>query len=307
MNILITGGAGFIGSHLCDHLLRDGHNITVIDDLSSGKISNLTNSINNIKFYEEKIESFDFSVLKNIDSVVHLASQTSVPVSIADFKNSSSSNLLATIKILDFCKSNSSSLVYASSAAVYGNLDSADDLKPNVDLLSPYAADKFALEIYAGISNKLYGLSSIGLRFFNVYGPRQDPKSNYSGVISIFIDRILSGQGVTIFGGEQTRDFIYVDDIVNLLSMSLLKVNEKIICEQVNALTGQSISINDIANLLIDATGVETIKTYKDQFDGDPKQSNGTTQNMENFFGIDLGDMTKIKKGLNATVKFIKQ
>ena len=117
----------------------------------------------------------------------------------------------------------------------------------------------------------------------------------------------MSGQGITIFGGEQTRDFIYVDDIVNLLSISLSKVKEKIICEQVNALTGKSSSINEIANLLIDATGVETVKTYKDQLAGDPKQSNGTTQNMENFFSIDLRDMTNIKKGLNATVKFIKQ
>jgi UDP-glucose 4-epimerase len=127
-----------------------------------------------------------------------LAAQASVPISVAKFGSSSSSNMLGTIKVIDYCRVNQIPLVYASSSAIYGNLELGDDQNSRVDLVSPYATDKYAMELYAKTAYKLYQLSSIGLRFFNVYGPRQDSTSSYSGVISTFVDRLLRRKSITI-------------------------------------------------------------------------------------------------------------
>ena len=306
MYILVTGGAGFIGSHLCEHLVGEGHQITVVDDLSSGDKSNLSSIIEVIDFHEEKIEVFDFSKLSNVDAVVHLAAQVSVPVSIDDFGRSSSSNLLGTIKVIDFCSSFQLPLVYASSSALYGNLELGDDSSSTVDLLSPYAADKYVMEIYAKVAYKLYKLSSIGLRFYNVYGPRQDPSSAYSGVISIFSDRLLRGKSITINGGFQSRDFIYVEDIVKAIDKAVATANKGVICEQINILTGRSISVDSIADMLINAVGAKVQKIYRELPAGDPKRSKGTTAKMQQLLDIDLNGMVPIDVGLLSTVDFLK-
>lgn len=307
MHILVTGGAGFIGSHLCEHLVAEGHQVTVVDDLGSGDKSNLRCVIEDIDFYEEKIEFFDFTQLSHIDSVVHLAAQVSVPVSVADFCGSSSGNLLGAIKVIDFCRCNQLPLVYASSSAVYGNLEIGDDTDPTVDLLSPYAADKYVMELYAKVAYKLYKLSSIGLRFYNVYGPRQDPGSAYSGVISIFSDRLLTGKNITINGGYQSRDFIYVEDIVRAINKAVLTADKEVICEQINVLTGQSISIDHVADMLIDIVGVEGDKVYQELPVGDPKRSKGTTEKLQRVLGIDLDGMVSIEAGLLSTVDFLRR
>lgn len=306
MNILITGGAGFIGSHLCESLVASGHKVTVIDDLSSGYESNLCSVIDSIKFYKEKVEFFNFTKLSKIDSVVHLAAQTSVPISIKNFNNSSSSNLLGAINIIDFCKSNQIPLVYASSAAVYGDLELGDDSKSKVDLLSPYAADKYAMELYAKVAHQLYKLSSIGLRFYNVYGPRQDPASAYSGVISIFCDRLLRGENLTINGGYQTRDFIFVEDVVSVICKSVTIANNQAICEQINTLTGKSISVDNVADLLIKAVDIKVKKIFEDLPAGDPKRSNGTSSKIQTILKINLTEMTSIDKGLLITVNSLR-
>jgi len=306
MNILVTGGAGFIGSHLCEYLVNSGHQITVVDDLSSGDKSNLSSVIHLIDFYQEKIETFDFSKLYNIDSIVHLAAQVSVPVSINDFGNSSSSNLLGAVRVIDFCRYNQVPLVYASSSALYGNLELGDDIVDTVDLLSPYAADKYVMELYAKVANQLYKLSSVGLRFYNVYGPRQDPRSAYSGVISIFSDRLLRGNSITINGGYQSRDFIYVKDIVKAIDKSLVVVNREILCEQINILTGKSITVDNVANMLIDAVGVKVEKIYQELPAGDPEHSKGTTTKMQRLLGIDLESMVPIDAGLLSTINFLR-
>lgn len=306
MYILVTGGAGFIGSHLCEHLVGEGHQIAVVDDLSSGDKSNLCSIIDVIDFYEGKIEVFDFSKLSNIDAVVHLAAQVSVPVSIDDFGRSSSSNLLGTIKVIDFCSSYQLPLVYASSSALYGNLELGDDSSSTVDLLSPYAADKYVMEIYAKVAYKLYRLSSIGLRFYNVYGPRQDPSSAYSGVISIFSDRLLRGKSITINGGFQSRDFIYVEDIVKAIDKAVVTANTGVICEQINILTGRSISVDCIADMLINTVGAQVQKIYRELPAGDPKRSKGTTAKMQQLLDIDLDGMVPIDVGLLSTVNFLQ-
>lgn len=306
MHILITGGAGFIGSHLCEHLVESGFDVTVVDNLASGYEANLKNVIDDIDFYIQDIESFDFTKLSEINSVVHLAAQVSVPISVDNFFSSSSGNLLGSLKVMDFCKSNNIPLVYASSSALYGNLDIGDDKNSSVDLLSPYAVDKYAMELYAKVAHQLYELSSIGLRFYNVYGPRQDPGNSYSGVISIFTDRLLSGKDITINGGYQSRDFVYVKDVINAIDRAIAITNKNIICEQVNVLTGQSISIDYLADMLINFLGVEVNKIYKELSIGDPRQSIGTTKKIQQVLGIDLGEMIPIKSGLQTTIEFLK-
>ena len=306
MNILVTGGSGFIGSNLSDYLVNGGHEVTVVDDLSTGHISNLSSIIDGISFYEEKIELFDFDKLPKFDVLVHLAAQPLVPISVAKFGSSSSSNILGTIKVIDYCRVNQIPLVYASSSAIYGNLELGDDQNSRVDLLSPYATDKYAMELYAKTAYKLYQLSSIGLRFFNVYGPRQDSTSSYSGVISTFVDRLLRRESITINGGYQTRDFIYVKDVVDIIFKSIVVASNTALCEQINVLTGQSVTIDELANMLIKKIGVDVNKKYQKLPLGDPEQSNGTTKKMESLLKADLSDMVPIDSGLSETVNFMR-
>jgi nucleoside-diphosphate-sugar epimerase len=306
MRVLVTGGAGFIGSHLCDFLFKKSHSLVVIDDLSSGDLGNLNSIIKAIDFYQAKLEEFDFTQIGRVDAVIHLAAQVSVPVSIVSFRNSSSTNLLGSISVLDFCRKHDIPLVYASSSAIYGNLALGDDESKKIDLLSPYAVDKYVMEIYAKAAFKLYGFSSIGLRFFNVYGPRQDPTSPYSGVISIFVDRLINRKSIVINGGHQTRDFVYVDDVVNCLYRSLEVCLASSTCEQINVLTGYSVSIDELVTMLSKDIMVDIDKIYEDLPEGDPEQSNGTTDKMVRVLGIDLHGMVRIAVGLSKTIKFIR-
>jgi UDP-glucose 4-epimerase len=305
MKILISGGAGFIGSNLCDYLTRIKHNVIVIDDLSSGNKLNLSSLSDQIELYEEKIEWFDFRKVSNVDAVVHLAAQPSVPFSITNFSDSSSANLLGSINVIEYCRTNQIPLIYASSSAIYGNLSLGDDESNRIDLLSPYAADKYAMELYAKTAYKLYKLSSVGLRLFNVYGPRQDPSSPYSGVISIFADRMLKGQDVKINGGHQTRDFIYVKDVVETIYRAIVLSSNDIVCEVSNVLTGRSVTIDYLADQMMDVIDIKVEKQYKDLPLGDPKQSDGTTANMVKIFSIKLEQFLNLEKGLIDTVQYI--
>jgi UDP-glucose 4-epimerase len=307
MNILITGAAGFIGSNLCDYLFDNGHNIIAIDNFSSGKRSNLSRIIDKIELHNKNIEDFDFSKVSCIDVVVHLAAQPSVPLSIANFYDSSSSNLLGTINVIEYCRTNQIPLIYASSSAVYGDLLLGDDESDRIDLLSPYATDKFVMELYAKTAYKLYQLSSVGLRFFNVYGPRQDPSSPYSGVISIFSDRMLEGQEIVINGGHQTRDFVYVKDVVDTIYQAIILASKNTVCEVSNVLTGRSVTIDYLADQMMDIIEVEVDKKYKSISLGDPEQSDGTVANMVRLFSTKIEQFTKLEKGLQKTVQHIKK
>jgi len=307
MKYLITGGAGFIGSHLVELLVEKNHEVVCIDDLSSGYKSNLTSVIQKIDFYEEKIELFDFNNIVDIDAIVHLAAQSSVPISVSNFSSSSSSNLLGAIKIIDHCRLHNIPLVYASSAAAYGNFEFGNDEIDSVDLLSPYATDKYAMELYSKTAHKLYQLSSIGLRFFNVYGPRQDPNNPYSGVISIFASNLLKGQNITINGGHQTRDFIYVKDVVNIIYKAITLASKSSICEISNVLTGESITIDKLAEKMMKIIDINVEVKYQSLPAGDPVQSNGSFKKMIRLFRFELENLTKIDEGLLNTVNFIKK
>ena len=304
MKYLITGGAGFIGSHLVELLIENNHEVVCVDDLSSGYKSNLSSVIQKIDFYEEKIELFDFNKLSDIDAIVHLAAQPSVPFSITNFSDSSSSNLLGAIKVIDHCRLHNIPLVYASSSAIYGNFELGNDEIENVDLLSPYATDKYAMELYSTTAHKIYQLSSVGLRFFNVYGPRQDPSSPYSGVISIFADKLLKGQNITINGGHQTRDFIYVKDVVNIIYSAIILASKNSICEISNVLTGESITIDELAEKMMKIIDVNVEVNYQSLPVGDLAQSNGSSKKMTKLFTVELDKFTKLDKGLVNTVQF---
>jgi nucleoside-diphosphate-sugar epimerase len=307
MKVLVTGGAGFIGSNLCDFLIQEGVEVLVVDDLSSGKKVNISGIIRKLTFFEEKLEEFDFNKCQGIDAVIHLAAQASVPLSISEFKASSVTNLVGTVKVINYCSQQKIPFIYASSSAIYGGLPLGDDVDTKIDLLSPYATDKYVMELYAETAQKIYNLSSIGLRFFNVYGPRQDPGSPYSGVISIFVDRLLNSKNLEINGGDQTRDFVYVGDVVRLIYQSLLMALKNNICDQINILTGTSISIDSLADLLISKIAPDVSKNYGELPLGDPEQSNGTIDKMKKLLHVDLSRLIKLEEGLKLTIEFIKR
>lgn len=218
MKALVTGGAGFIGSHIVERLLKDGHEVIVLDDFSTGHRSNLSDN-EALAIVEGDISNPD-TVKENmagIDWVFHKAAVASVPKTVNDPVGSSAVNYQGTLHLLEAARNNNvKRFVFASSAALYGDeptLPKVETMCPVT--LSPYAVDKLASEFACGMYTKLYGLETVCLRYFNVYGPRQDPSSPYSGVISIFTDKLKNKETPTIFGdGEQTRDFVFVSDVV---------------------------------------------------------------------------------------------
>ena len=165
---VVTGGCGFIGSHLVELLSSKGHSVIIIDDLSSGLASNISTLKGDIEFIEAKVETFDFLSIGYVDAIFHLAAQASVPFSINNFVSSSSTNLLSTFKVIEYCTHFDIPMVYASTSAVYGNLHYGVEMG-DIELLSPYATDKYCMEMYTASNFNLRGISSFGLRFFNVY------------------------------------------------------------------------------------------------------------------------------------------
>ncbi|OUU51901.1 MAG: hypothetical protein CBC25_04240 [Pelagibacteraceae bacterium TMED65] len=304
LHVLITGGAGFIGSNLCHLLLKKGYKLSIIDNLSSGFLDNLNSVQEKLTFFEKNIEDFDFSNLENVEAVVHLAAQPSVPLSISQFGKSSTSNLIGAIRVIEYCRKRKIPFVYASSSAVYGNLEMGNDTSSQVELLSPYAVDKHTMEVYSKLANQLYGVSSIGLRFFNVYGPRQDPNNPYSGVISIFSEKIINREPIIINGGHQSRDFVFVGDVVNLIEKSITLSLRTKVCKVSNVLTGTSVTIDELANELIRLIGNDVDKKYQSLQEGDPLFSKGSTKKMCDFFGVELDRFTSLENGLQKTVRF---
>jgi len=219
--ILVTGGAGFIGSHLEERLLTSGFSVRVLDNLSTGKRDNLPRHPS-LEFIEGDIR--DQAVVEKavggVEAIVHLAAVASVQASVDDPQGTHASNFDGTLNLLESAhRLGVKRFLYASSAAVYGDKTrSPVSEEVALDPLTPYAADKLAGEYYLGFYYRKFGLQTTAFRFFNIYGPRQDPSSPYSGVISIFVDRLRSRTPVTIFGdGLQTRDFVYVSDLADLL------------------------------------------------------------------------------------------
>ena len=306
MNFLVTGGAGFIGSHLCEYLSVNNHNIVIVDDLSSGSTENVQH-LQNVNFKYDKIQKIETKELTNIAGIFHLAAQASVPVSLDEFYQSSSNNLQSSIKVFSLARKLSIPVIYASSSAIYGNLPCGDDEKEEYEILSPYAQDKLTLEHYAKMCWNVFQVPSIGLRFFNVYGPRQDPKNPYSGVISIFIDRLLNNNPVTVNGGYQTRDFIYVKDISKVIFQSMNFIADNPCCDFFNLGTGNSITIDNLLKIISSILKIEPKIDLKELPAGDPEKSSGTYDKLQQTLAIDISKFYTLKDGLSVTIEHIKK
>jgi dTDP-glucose 4,6-dehydratase len=250
--VLVTGGAGFIGSHLVDRLLSEGFEVTVLDDFSAGRMENIAHHKDTREFHLVKGDIRDSDVVnkivKSVDAVFHEAALVDVPLSIKNPLLFDDVNVDGTLNLLKASlNSNVKRFVFASSAAVYGDLKPAKK-KENMRLkpISPYGISKMAAENYIQAFNELYGLETVCLRYFNVYGPRQAFTSSYSGVITSFINRLLQKQPPIVNGdGKQTRDFVHVDDVVsaNLLALTC----ETAAGEVFNIASGITISIHELA------------------------------------------------------------
>ena len=251
-----------------------------------------------------KVDENDSFEQKNYESSVY-REEMGQGLSIDDFFNSSKNNLLSTLKVWDWANKLNIPIVYASSSAIYGNLPLGDDRVEKFDILSPYAQDKLTMEHYANMAWNVYQTKSIGLRFFNVYGPKQDPSNPYSGVISIFIDRLLKGLPLTVNGGYQTRDFVYVKDIVNCLVHSMKEVQNCSLCTSFNVGTGKSVTIDSLLANLIEITKSSPCINKEKLPLGDPEISAGTYEKLKNNLGINIKHFTSLNEGLNLTVKYI--
>ncbi|MCA9513607.1 MAG: NAD-dependent epimerase/dehydratase family protein, partial [Myxococcales bacterium] len=257
------GGAGFIGSHLVDHLLAEGHHVTVVDDLRTGSRDNVRPHAGNpaFTFIEADVVQPLGALLADavrahgpVARVAHLAAQISVPRSLDDPLEDLRLNVGATLEVLRFAKATGvEQVVFSSSAAVYGD-DVTQPVGEGATLapISPYGVHKLASEQHVR-NHARAGLGGTSLRFFNVYGPRQDPKSPYAGVIGLFLDRALRGEPLTIFGdGQQTRDFVYVADVVRAIAAALGRPGRG---ESVNVGTGSRITVRELADGVLAATG----------------------------------------------------
>jgi UDP-glucose 4-epimerase len=272
--ILITGGAGFIGSTLADKLI-ESNTIVIVDDLSMGKVENLPKS-DHLHFFEHSITDTKFMekllVEWNFDYIYLMAAIASVADTVARPLETHAVNLEANVQILDVIRRNKlhlKKLLFTSSAAVYGNNPELPKKETSsIQPLTPYAIDKYASGRYAIDYGILYNIPTVVTRFFNVYGPKQNPESPYSGVLSLIGDSANSNTTFHVFGnGEQTRDFVYVDDVVQALI--LLMIEKQSVFEAYNVATGESTSLNEIIGYFKKISGVNFAVEYNDNRAGD--------------------------------------
>ena len=276
---LVTGGCGFIGSHLVDALLAAGHSVRVLDDLSTGKRSNIPADAVDLIVGDVSDPAAVSAAMQGVDGCFHLAAIASVARSNEDWIGTHRVNLTGTIAVLDAARTAGEAapapVVYASSAAVYGdnaNLPLRESEPPRP--LTAYGADKLGSELHARVAGLVHDVPTCGFRFFNVYGPRQDPKSPYSGVISIFAGRLLAGQGLTIDGaGRQTRDFVYVADVVRHLIAGMAHANRN--APVFNVCTGRRVSILALAEAMAAVLDVPLSVTHGPPRAGDIPDSLG--------------------------------
>ena len=299
MKILITGGAGFIGSHTTELFVKDGHDVTVVDNFSTGKLSNLASVEAGIKIIE--LDICDTEALseacRDVEVVLHLAAVSSVEKSIMEPLKTHEINTTGTLSVLEAARENKARrVVFSSSAAVYGDdprlpKTGSSSIRP----LSPYAWHTLTGEFYGMHYQLLNGIEFLTLRYFNVYGPRQDPASPYSGALSIFNDRGRRGEALTIFGdGEQTRDFIHVSDIasVNLLAAKA----QGSLPEIINVATGRETRIIDVARIIQAGYDNKGEIGFEEGRQGDVRRSYASTNLLVQALGYE--PLVKMDQGL---------
>ena len=299
---LVTGGAGFIGSNIAEELLRRGENVRILDNFSTGKrenvsdIKNIFKSDNNgaaldkLELVEGDLRSYHIvrEAVEGVDFILHQAALPSVPRSVKDPITSNEVNVMGTLNILNAAKdAGVKRIVYASSSSIYGDLEvspKTEDMLPKP--LSPYAVSKLAGEKYCQVFTKLYGLETVALRYFNVFGPRQDPNSQYSAVIPKFIKMIKNGESPIIYGdGEQSRDFTFVKNVVDANLLACGDGLEQLSGEVFNVASGKRVTINDLVENINKLTKSDVKPLYEKPRPGDVKHSLANIGKARQFLG----------------------
>jgi nucleoside-diphosphate-sugar epimerase len=303
---LVTGGAGFIGSHLTEEIARRGHRVRVADSLITGKRGNLSH-IPGVEFLEGDLAELDFAkeVATGCDFVLHQAAIPSVPRSVKDPITSNRANVDATLNMLVAARdAGVKRLVFAGSSSAYGNtptLPKHEEMPTNP--LSPYALQKVVGEQYLQMFTRLYGLETVSIRYFNVFGPRQDPTSPYSGVISVFATALLENRSPKIYGnGEQTRDFTYVANVVDgvLRACDAPKASGEVI----NVATGGRISLNQLFYAMRDVVGGNLEPTYAEPRQGDVQDSQADIRKAHDLLGY--SPIVSFEEGLERTINWYR-
>jgi nucleoside-diphosphate-sugar epimerase len=303
---LVTGGAGFIGSHLAEELLRRGETVRVVDNLSTGKRQNIAH-IRSVEFIEGDLADLDVArrAVKGIDYVLHQAAIPSVPRSVEDPITSNRANIDASLNVLVAARdAGVKRVVYAGSSSAYGNtptLPKVETMAPAP--LSPYALQKLVAEQYCQMFTRLYGLQTVTTRYFNVFGPRQDPSSPYSGVISIFISALCERRRPTIYGdGEHTRDFTYVANVVDGVLRACTADNAS--GEVINVATSGRISLNTLFNTIRNLVGSTVEPIYAEPRAGDVKDSQADISKAKRVLGYQPS--VTFEAGLAKTVEWYR-
>ncbi|WP_270937697.1 NAD-dependent epimerase/dehydratase family protein [Falsiroseomonas oryzae] len=300
---LVTGGCGFIGSHLCAALAARGDRVRVLDDLSTGSEENLLPGAELLRG-DVADHALAGRAMEGVDGCFHLAAIASVQRGVEDWPGTHRANLSGTIALLDAARPRRIPVVYASSAAVYGDqsvLPIAETAPKRP--LSAYGADKLGCEQHALVGGAVHGIPTLGLRFFNVFGPRQDPRSPYSGVISIFCDRLSRGEPVDVYGdGEQTRDFVFVADVVAALlaGMGAASVQAPVL----NVCTGRPTSVKLLAHTIADACGLTAALRHQPPRAGEIRHSLGDPAEARRMLG--LGEPRGLRQGLDEVVAWLR-
>ncbi|HET9569764.1 MAG TPA: SDR family oxidoreductase [Vicinamibacterales bacterium] len=304
---LVTGGAGFIGSHLCEELVRRGERVRVVDSLITGKRQNLAH-LPQVEFIEGDLADIDVArrAVDGIEYVLHQAAIPSVPRSVEDPLTSNRANIDASVNILVAARdAKVKRLVYAGSSSAYGN----SEVLPKVETmptapLSPYALQKLVAEQYCQMFTTLYGFETVTIRYFNVFGPRQDPSSPYSGVISLFISALCDGRRPTIHGdGEQTRDFTYVANVVDGVLRACHAPGAS--GEVINVATAGRISLNQLFAIVKREVGSSLEPNYSNPRAGDVRDSQADIGKAQRLLGYT--PIVSFDEGLGRTVKWYRE
>lgn len=302
MRYLVTGGAGFIGSNIVDELLRRGHDVTVLDDFSSGKEENLAGVKNKIRLVRASITDLDAAreCCRGAECALHLAARTSVPRSVADPIETNRVNIDGMLNVLVAARdAKIRRIVFAASSSAYGEtptLPKVETMPP--EPISPYGVTKFVGELYGQVFGRNYGLENVSLRYFNVFGPRQDPSSQYSGVLSRFMLAVIEGVQPVVFGdGEQSRDFTYVDNVVDasLRACEADEASGKVF----NVGTGSRITLNQVLKLLEKISGKTVRAKYEPPRAGDIRDSQADISLSRKILGYE--PRVNFEEGLRRT------
>jgi nucleoside-diphosphate-sugar epimerase len=304
---LVTGGAGFIGSHLAEELVRRGERVRVADSLITGHRRNLSH-IDGLEFVEGDLADLAVArqAVQGIDYVLHQAAIPSVPRSVDDPITSNRANIDATLNVLTAARdAGAKRIVYAASSSAYGNtatLPKHEDMPTSP--LSPYALQKLVGEQYMQLFTALYGLETVSIRYFNVFGPRQDPSSPYSGVISLFAKALLQNTPPTIYGdGEQTRDFTYVANVVDGVLRAVTAPGAS--GHVINVATGSRISLNTLFSTMKDVVGSRLEPTYAAPRAGDVKDSQADITRAQTLLGYT--PLVSLEDGLRRTLEWYRE